>query len=811
MNLFIILIALLTGIAGGYFLMSIIRMNGLWPSGSDTMYHLFRGDLLYKALCAGEGFPGWDASWYNGFAPMRYWPPLAPLLHALCQYLTDGSMYDAYLLYCAVIFTAGILSWTIVGIIRSRGILGYFLGVLWFFIPNNIYAMFGEGNLPRSLSMVFLPLFLCLVLEYTDKGGRTRLLSCTGLFMLIVLCHTGYAGMVALSVIVWMSIYTGFNGSGRHVVHIILSMLIAFLLTGPYLAPSLHGGISMDNTETFRTFFQSITVTLNPLYRVTNTPVTFYFGLSVFIICVFGAMASGKRSIPGFINAILIVLLTTETAFVLISVLPFSNIMWMLRFLSIAICMAFLALLDWRTLKKWILAIFLIFMAADCIPSLYWIRGNASGITPEDRTYAISAGCLLNEATEVCTQRIALMDLSSMGAEGAYLTVKDGDLAVFGAGWEAAATANNIVRINRALEEGSYGYLFTRCLTLGADTVLIDKGKLRDGQHETGFLKETATSCGYDIIDENNRYLLCHYDTDGNFGTRTDFKVIGIGSGADLMSLSYPNIGETSDIFLDHYRFEDLKDYDAIYLDGFTYDDQAAAEQLIKKMSDSGVRIIIRADGIPESRNTRTRTFLGVTCNPIKFENGYPILYTKNFGELDCDLFPDGHTSWSTYYLNGLKHSMGYIKDNGTELDFYGTGINDNIYYIGLDIPLLSQLTGDRNSTLLMTNALGITPGHLPEITIVPMDVSWNDRGITVIVPEDANTGIAFQDFFISDKDIREIDSLMHVQKGTTIISFGTPYKSQGIVLLIFGIICLILLIWYVGYNEKIRMEEQSL
>ena len=49
---------------------------------------------------------------------------------------------------------------------------------------------------------------------------------------------------------------------------------------------------------------------------------------------------------------------------------------------------------------------------------------------------------------------------------------------------------------------------------------------------------------------------------------------------------------------------------------GFTYDDRAAAEQLITRLSESGVRIVIAADGIPEDRGSRNQSFLGGVCNP---------------------------------------------------------------------------------------------------------------------------------------------------------------------------------------------------
>lgn len=42
----------------------------------------------------------------------------------------------------------------------NRPYLGAFVGLIWFFMPNNLLALFVEGNLARSLCMIFLPVFI---------------------------------------------------------------------------------------------------------------------------------------------------------------------------------------------------------------------------------------------------------------------------------------------------------------------------------------------------------------------------------------------------------------------------------------------------------------------------------------------------------------------------------------------------------------------------------------------------------------------------------------------------------------------------
>ena len=57
----------------------------------------------------------------------------------------------------------------------KRPVLGAFIGFIWFFMPNNLCALFVEGNLARSLSMIFLPLFIYEVSEYLKDRKVIRI------------------------------------------------------------------------------------------------------------------------------------------------------------------------------------------------------------------------------------------------------------------------------------------------------------------------------------------------------------------------------------------------------------------------------------------------------------------------------------------------------------------------------------------------------------------------------------------------------------------------------------------------------------
>ncbi len=787
----------------------LISTNGVYPSGSDTMYHIFRGDMLYRAFVNGEGYPLYNRFWYNGIEPMRYWPPLSPILYAVCQYAAGGKVFTAFIYYVCVIFIGGVITWLYIGFKRKRPVLGAVLGVLWFFLPNNIYATFGEGNLPRSLSMVFLPIALYSVYSYLDSGEAKDLFRLIVSYVFIIMCHLGYAGMVALAILGYLLVQRLYTHNRRRMLKVVISIIIAFMITGIYMIPSLYGGIATNNADTVKTYFQSIFITLNPFYRITDTNVTFYFGLSAFIIAVFGTLVSNKKASPGFLNAIIIVLMTTSTAYSIIKIMPGSNMMWMLRFLSIALCMVFLSLIYWEKLRKWILILFIIMLCADSVPSLSWIYGDHSSVTPQMRLTELSDETYVTKAQELCTQRIAMFDLSSLGAQGAYIISNYGNpkMAVFGAGWEAAVTADYLTRLNRAMNDEYFDYMFDRCIDLGADTIIVQKSQAVYGERTLIRLDAAAARSNYELLYENDDYMLYRLPVTTTFGTRSQYDAIGIGYSAFTLSFAFPNIRETVDEYIDHYTFEELSRYKTVYLSGFYYEDKNRAEELVRRLSENGVRIVILADGMPEDRQTRTRTFLGVTCNVIQFENGYPILYTTDYGEMDCDLFPRGYSKWVTCYLNGLKDVKGTISDNNVILSFFGTGINENVCYVGLNIPFYYYLTQDMNAEKIMEWVMGMEPGQLPDKELYPIDISYRADGISIHSDYDMiKTGVAYHDNFRGNTRIYDDNHILVVQRGNTDIHFVYPYLGRGLLVTFLGILFMILFLVYI-YNAHQRDE----
>ena len=624
----------------------LVSKNGVYPSGSDTMYHIYRGDYVYNSIKAGNWYPLYDYMWYNGVELMRYWAPLCAYVMAFCEMLAGGDMLIGYLIFVGLICMLGAVSWLCIGIRMKRPVLGAFIGIIWFFMPNNLLALFVEGNLARSLSMIFLPVFIYEVSEYLKDRRAVRMPFIIISFVLIALCHLGYAGMAALAVIVYCIIHMLQGYSKRAVGDIIVALLLGFMLIGVWMVASLNGGItSLDNSENMANFFQSLWVTINPLDRVTTNNSHFYFGLAAALLAVSGMFFGYKKSRAGFIAAIITLICTTTAMYPVLKILPGSQYLWMLRFISIALCMILYSFLKWDTLKKPLVVLFCVILIADIVPSLPLITGDGNnisvsknGITIDynnndsawDRLDEQQNSTLIAQAQSLTKQRLTILDDSSLGSTGAFLVSdwNESVPAVFGAGREAANTSTNIVRLNRALSDGSYYYVFDRSRELGSDTVLVKLSVIAKYGSSVYDMDVAAKASGYEVAGANAAYRLYHMDTYDNWGTVSSYEAIGIGSGTPLISQSFPAVEETDSDNLNDYTYERLSKYKEVILAGFTYDDKDAAESLIVKLSESGVKVVIYADGIPQNKKTQSQEFLGVTCSDIVFNNGFPDMDT---------------------------------------------------------------------------------------------------------------------------------------------------------------------------------------
>ena len=809
------------GVIVGYALISVLVMylvsqSGKYPHASitDTMFYVYRGDLLYHTIGEdGNWYPLYDPAWYNGVENFRYWSPLSAYILAACQAIAGGSPFTGYILFTGLLCFACALSWLYIGCRHNRPWLGSFMGLLWFFVPNNIVIIFGHGVFARSIALVALPIFLTAIYDYLHDGKWTRLITIILSFVFIIMCHIGWAGMVMITVLIFVLSYWLINRKrlkGTHrILMILTSTVLAFMITGIWSMASLQGGITtIDSSSLMVRFFQSLNVTLNPFYGIMDGywsrwdhPLVYkapYFGCIFFALAIFGIFFGNRKEQPGFFTAVAVCLLTTTMAYPVLVNLPGSQYLWMLRFISIASCFLLVSFFFWNTLKKKFIIVIAVALVIESLGSIGLISGDMTGKTPEERYDKIEEALLLDTGKEITNQRIALVEPYYAIVNSVYIIAGYGDKRVNtngGQGVQAANTYRNLVQINSAAEKQSFLYVFDRCLELGNDTILFPLKNYRSRSVDISKMDAAAKKIGYSLVDSNKNYRLYHIDTPDTFGVISKYSAIGIGTSAPLISLDFPAVEETVSTNLNDYTFDELSKYDVIYLAGFTYDDREAAEEMLIDLSEAGVKIIIMADGVPSDEHTGTQSFLGVGCYDINFENGYPELNTVD-GLINCDLFPDGYTEWKTVYVSGLDEVWGTIDEMGKPLEFYGTVHNDNIIFIGLNLTFHYSLTKDEAVGKLLSRTIDIENDELPKREIVPLEIKYNNKSIEIDSDYDnVNTTLAYHDIFTSKQDIEMKNHLTYVNKGHTVIDLHYPYFWQGLGVTLLGLVLSVIFI----------------
>lgn len=779
--------------------MYIVKDSGRYPQGSDTFCHLYRADLLLKNIELGNWFPLYDGTWYNGVEIMRYWGPLPLYLLAGLEWFIQSSILDTYILFLGVLLVIGGCGWLLWGITYQRIGLSVFIGLIWFYMPENMRVVILEGNLPRGVINALLPFFFYFLWRVMVEKKRNAIFALVFITALITLCHLGITLMLIATTIIFILIHTSLNHVPRSSLCALGACISGVFLAGLWVVPALIGGAASGSStnQVMKFFFESAFVSLNPFTRINGDMLSFYFGLSIFLLCILGTLCGPKNSKAGFITAMILLICTTKSAYELFAKLPFSQFLWMIRFIPIGLATAMVSLLLWKQLKKWATLLLAILLVADCstsyqniyFPSEYRIADVPANLDKR------AEEALITKAKDITKQRMALMDLSEYGSFAPFYITGVGKVVNFayGAGWEGAATASNIVNLNASAEYGWYVYLFDRALELGNDTILVPIDNLKEKSKDIERLIEAARISGYYPIENDGTSILLHKDTVEQFGVISHYQAIAIGESASGIAMIFPCFEEGSKTNINEYSFEELSTYHTIYLSGFTYDGKTTAEELLSKLADNGVNIYIDMNRIPIDEIKKSMELFGVTSQSISFSDTFPeFSYQGNtYTSLD---FSYGLGEWNSVYLLGLDEVEGSCNMTNKVLPFLGTAKNENLHFIGLNIMYYLQTTRDTEIQKLAETIFGLKDSSVPAREVVPISIKKSNHQITIESEYDnVNTTLSYIDIFHSNQVIHTVNNLISVSSGTTVINMRYPYVQKGLAITAIGIILALL------------------
>lgn len=776
-----------------------VNRTGAYPWGSDTYGHLFKGNILYDSIMRGDLFLNYHESWYNGIQPYRYWAPLPYYVLALINVFTVN-IFKTYNVFMVLIFILGGLGWLCWGYYLKRQNLALVFALLWFFVPNNLRILFSEGNIPYAIVNSLVP-FILLYSYKSIKDSSIHGYLLLSLFMcLLALNHAMLAAMSGVALFIFAAVDASINKRyGKNFV-MLLYAFMGIMSSSFWLYPALKGGILSMNKGAVASVMKDLTynlnISLNPLLRFTNIEI-YYFGLAFAVLAVFGLLFSAKVQRAHFGVALIILFGTTKAALPLLEKLPLNQLFWMSRFTSIAMAMIIIGVLLWKNLRKSVLIALIALLMLDSAASFKVLGFNGS--------FPQKLSDTLEQAAVVSAQRIAVLDSSYFGSFPSYYIAYNNARGVknqvYGWAWQGAATAQNIVMLNTALEMEYHDVMFDRALELGADTLVIKKNFVTDFRA----LEDIATKAGYLKQNEDQGTITYKYPVNKSFGTKVTYEGIAIGDYSSNAIYIFPRLTSGNDSYIDHYSFDELKNYKTIFLSGFKFKNKQKAEELLIQLSRHGVRIVIDTVGLEEK-------FLGVSAEPIVVNKGFEELYYKN-EKIKLQEFPEEFSSWKTGFLHGIDNKESYQIINHRIINYIGSKQNENLFFIGMNIPYFAFLTKDQEAVKILEDTFEMKAFEAPKREVYPVEIvrSGDDLSIKATMSE-VIVPIAALDAFVAQKGSYGIqNNLIHMKSKELEIKIIYPYLETGILIsLIFVMLIVAMTITINIMNNRSNNNKQA-
>ncbi|MCI0841730.1 MAG: hypothetical protein J4N64_08135 [Chloroflexi bacterium] len=740
----------------------LIYWDVLWPADPSLRYpwsydswgHLIKAEYLQEQIATGTWYPDIFPQWYNGQQMLRYYAPLP--YYALVGLLpAAGDVFVAanWFLFIAALF--GGLSMLLYA--RRYGpTFAMFGGVLLVLMPDNIRVAFAEGNLPRVFAAALLPAaFFCLLNVLTaDRRRGYWFAGLAGMTALVVLSHAMMGAIFAACFSLFVVVYwlTG-KANSRYVLQGLLGIFTGVLLSSWWLLPSLTGGITELNVEAATEALAKFpwNVAFNPSVRQYDKE-ALYVGLTFLLTLSLGWVY--WKHLDGVMRAMLIVgvvTLTISSTLVsgLYSALPLSHLFWPLRFMTFSgflLVLLTVALISttWglsgrgrRSFGRFAAVGIVALMLLD-----FWQSASlvVTAPAPEEITHVAE---LLEGSSG---WRVATADLSLLGSSPSYLfSTGTGREQVFGWAYQGAATAPLLASINQAIEKGFAAYALDRLDRLGSDDIVVLKTTSESRYHVSEEFREALPDAGYELTYRGRRLEL-YQRQGGPRAYRVDTRVFAVGSGAQNVSLVFPEILVGSDTALDSYSVEFLSQFDTLILAGFNWRSRGVAEDMVRQLAAGGQRIVIDLTGTPPDLLVRIPRFLDVygerilLYDPPRLDSVYD-LGGQGRGALlqpfDSEIRP-----WQAYVPQGLEHKSVTFDFQGAQAVAVGTKDvgQGSVTFLGLNLMFHSVLTGDPVAIDVLERELGVKAHRRPDFGVVSLDdyrAGQSGYRFSMDIPED--------------------------------------------------------------------------
>lgn len=757
------LLIMIIGIAFGYYM---FRFSD-YPKGEDIYIYLGKASYLFEQLSKNHFAPIYMESWYNGYLMFVTSAPLPYYMLVFFEWIIKGDILYGYLGLLVFIFMVSSFGWHRLGNYFGKPLFGLSFGMLWIFLPGNFSTAMEEGNLPYFIILMIIPYLTGSIYKFIHAGSvKLRYLLCIMLYTcLIILCNV-YIAMLCVygySVLFFLYVFIGrMKKTKQNSLLICIAFLVAsFGLTAGWLYPAIRGGILSE--------------TVGSQYH-------FAYG-GVFIVAgLLGIVLSKGNTVPAFAFMILMSIGTLGTYLPSLASVSISRFLFNTHLSVMIYTGFFLGIMEWKKSKYYVSFLAFGFMMLFTLPGLFEVleKRDESNIWDELKVKATDSG--LSQALDDTTSRLIILDLENQTSFPAFYAYYKGKEVNFSYDItnHGAIISSNISHMNYALYTKRFNYLFDRCMAAGNDTILIYKKSFYLNDTDRDMMLNSAETVGYSLLKETSKYYIFHKDSPEQYGTVTKYTGLAIGESSHVICMLYPCFEEGVSTNLEDYTLDELKQYEKIYLTGFTYRNLDNAEAIVEKLSDAGVSVYIDMNSVPVDVLTNRKKFLGVTAQIISFQKEFPeLIYKENL--VNADRFYREYDEWETVYLDNLDTIDGYAWLQGKKLSYSGTSYSDRIHFIGFNLAYHTLETQDENTIVILDRIIGVDSNQLPERTVYPIQYQYQDNTISIISPVDnLNTTLSYQNSFVSNRVLQNENNFLQVDSGATIVKFDYKRVKDG-------------------------------
>lgn len=767
---------MLLGLVISVGLIAYLIITGYTPVGNDIFGHLYKAEVLYDNILEMNFYPLYTTDWYNGIQLFRYWPIFTYYVIAFIMLFTKDVTL-AYYVYIGFSFLLGYIGWVMIGN-REKKPIFVAIGIIYFFLPDNIRILFMEGNLSRVMIMALLPLFMYF---YTNLIENKKNFIATSLMVaLITATHFMLAAMCAIIFVIY-GFFRGLKNNTQ--LYGFYSFVSGLLIAGILLLPGLSGGIVSDSSsaavDTIADWSQPLIKSLSIFTRM-QTNNSFGLGMAILAIITFILAKKTSQARSGIVIGLIFFILSDSIFTGIFKQLPMSQVFWMARFVQMCYV---LILYDFGIMeidKKMIKYVVMAVVVLDIIPSLpYFALEN--DLEKQKNEY------LLDEAAAITDNRLAIVDESLFGPYPSYYVLENKIPYMQGWAIQGATISENIITATEALKKGYYSYTFDQLVNMGTDAVIINRGFISD-QDE---MLRVASEYNYQYVNQTDSALLLDMtDVEGTFGVVSQYKHITIGSSGKYISYLYPTFKQgESDNLLD-YTFEELSQYEKVYLSNVEYEDVEKAEELIRQLDEAGVQVYIDATHMPINVLSIAE-FLGVESRFVSIYNLQKLQYKDK--EINIGL----PYEWYTTYLLPVEEGYETASYQYGSQNLQYLAKKGNITFIGFNLLYLYIEEENEELLNLLNEIFDISEeDYIVDEKIVPITIGYDRNRIKIMASEKVNTTLAFQDNFVSESEFIKDNNLLVVHEGITSIKIVYKHFWIGLICSLMGYAMMLVAYW---------------